>query len=161
MREIQLTTGGVAMIDDEDYARIARYSWRLNRKGRPVRTTHAGGRSICTEMHRFILEPPPGVRVDHIDGDPLNNQRANLRLATAAENSRNRRSLPGSSSRFKGVTWNRQCGKWQAGIKVSGRQIHLGLHVQEDAAARVYDRAAREHFGEFAYLNFPELVEAV
>lgn len=111
-------------------------------------------------MSNFLLRPAPGVIIDHIDRNPLNNRRLNLRLATRQENNWNRRPNRNCSSRFKGVgrvnRWTRAKNPWWASIARDGRSHYLGRFLTEEAAARAYDAKARELFGEFAYLNFPE-----
>lgn len=104
-------------------------------------------------MHRAILDPPRGVLVDHVDGNGLNNCRANLRTCTYAENSRNRRPAVGHSSRYLGVTFARSVGRWQAGITVAGKSVYLGQYDTEEEAAQAYNVAAIGHHGSFARLN--------
>jgi hypothetical protein len=91
--------------------------------------------------------------VDHEDGDGLNNQQYNLRPATISQNLRNGRAQEVTSI-YKGVGLHR--GRWRARIYVDGRRLSLGYFADEPAAGRAYDAAAREHFGVFACLNFPE-----
>jgi hypothetical protein len=108
-------------------------------------------------LHRAIINAPKGLYVDHINGDTLDNRRANLRIATNSQNQANRiRLKSGTSSRYRGVTWNKASQKWQAGIKCNLKSTHLGLFESEEEAARAYDRAAREMFGSFARPNFEE-----
>jgi hypothetical protein len=111
-------------------------------------------------MHRLILAPPDGMEVDHADRNGLNNRRANLRIATRAQNLQNRgshtRSGQPSTSEFKGVSWDKARAAWKANINVHGRQEHLGRYSSEVEAARAYDLRAHEAFGPFAFLNFPE-----
>jgi hypothetical protein len=106
-------------------------------------------------MHRQIMQAPAGLDVDHINGDRLDNQRGNLRIATRQQNCWNTTKRKGNyTSPYKGVSWRR--GQWAAYITVSNRQRPLGKFADPIEAARAYDCAAREMFGEFAYLNFPE-----
>jgi hypothetical protein len=95
--------------------------------------------------------------VDHIDHNGLNNRRSNLRLCTAQQNARNHRPQLRGSSKYKGVSW-RQDGKvFRALIWHNGKSINLGRFKNEIDAAKAYDKAAKKYFGEFAYLNFPDL----
>jgi len=91
-------------------------------------------------------------RIDHHNGNGLDNQRRNLRAATNQENGRNRGSQRNSFSRFKGVSWSVQRQKWLAQIQY-GKQHNLGRHDKETDAAVAYNQAALQHFGEFAVLN--------
>ena len=109
-------------------------------------------------MHRLILNAKPGELVDHWDGNGLNNRRRNLRPATNSQNLHNRRRTRAKSG-FCGV-W--RSGKssvpWVASIHVKNKAIYLGRFETPEEAARVYDAAAKEHYGEFASLNFKETV---
>lgn len=166
MKIVQLygekAAGRVALVDDEDFELVSRYRWNLwearaNSNG-PYATswTRLDGKRAAVWMHR-VLTNWPGT--DHIDGNGLNNQRSNLREATYLQNARNRRPRLGCRSAYKGVTWN--SGKWTASIYLDGHCLKpLGRFSCEEDAARAYDAAALEHFGEFAWLNFPLAVTA-
>jgi len=104
-------------------------------------------------MHRFLMQPPPGMQIDHINGDGLDNRRCNLRLATNTQNRRNGKAHSDGTSRFKGVCWDKFRGRWRADITFENRSIHLGRFHSETDAAIAYDAAARDLFGEFARLN--------
>jgi hypothetical protein len=148
--EIPLTRGLVAVVDDADAEVLSQFSW-FARPGRSI--MYAGrrnGRGL-EYMHRFLLDPGPGVFVDHVDGDGLNNRRSNIRVCDLQGNARNRRKLAPTSSRFKGVHFAQ--GSWVVGIKVDGEQINLGRFQSEVQAALQYDRAARLMFGKFAKTN--------
>jgi hypothetical protein len=107
-------------------------------------------------MHRFLLDAPTGVDVDHIDHDGLNNCRSNLRLASRRQNLANMRPFPeGKSSSYKGVCWRPRERAWTAQIRLNGKHVYLGKFSTEIAAARAYDAAALAHRGEFACINFP------
>jgi len=156
-KELPLTRGQVTIVDDENYEWLARHKWQARKDYntfyavRNMRTA-TGWRTLL--MHREILNPPEGLQTDHIDGNGLNNQRANLRICTKAQNQQNRRPQPGSS-RFKGVGWRKDIRKWGAKIQNAGKQIALGYFIDETDAARAYDQAALKLFGAFARANFP------
>ena len=166
-REIPLSAkkanGRVALVDEADYDLVMQYRWNVKEGMRPnggidgpyARTgvRRPGGRTETILMHKLITGWP---QTDHIDHDGLNNQRYNLRDATSVQNSRNRIPRIGHSSQFKGVGWDRKKRKWRVRIFRDGRAICLGYFADEGAAARAYDAAALEHFGHYAYLNFPE-----
>jgi hypothetical protein len=98
---------------------------------------------------------PEGLQVDHEDGNGLNNQRSNLRIASPTQNQGNARRRKDNTSGYKGVSWYRRTNKWKAHIRVDKKLRHLGYFIDLTDAARAYDAAALEHFGEFAHLNFP------
>lgn len=159
-RRIELTQGMSAKVDAEDYERLSRYKWRVCRKN--GRTTVYAERTIRKRdgrysrmlMHRQIMgDVGEGKVIDHANGDGLDNRRGNLRAATAAENSWNRRGGDGRSG-YKGVSLSREKKKWRAAIFVNGRRHHLGYFADVQEAARAYDAAARRHFGAFARVNF-------
>lgn len=158
MREIPLTKGQVAFVDDRDYARIVAVGkWSAARR----RNTYYAVSEIAgllVYMHRFILTltPGDGVKSDHRDGNGTNNQRYNLRVTDTLHNSRNSAKRKHTSSIFKGVHLFTRTEKWQAYISPNGKRIHLGYFDNELDAAQAYDVAAREHFGEFARLNLEE-----
>ena len=157
MNIITLSKGYVALVDEEDYEDVSRFKWSACEKGHTVyarRSIRSGGKFYSIYLHRYLMSLSClGKHIDHIDGNGLNNRRENLRLCTNKENQRNRRSLCGSSE-YKGVAWHNRTKKWQARIKVDGVDVYLGVHEEEEAAARAYDKAAKKHFGEFANLNF-------
>lgn len=159
-REIPLTRGYVAIVDAADYEIVAPYKWHAAGRERVyacARPRHAGD---SISMHRLITGAKNGEQVDHCDGNGLNNRRANLRKCNNRDNARNQRRPRNNTSGFKGVTLlkrERSGGPFRAYIHIAGRQLCLGhFRVAEDAA-RAYDRAAIEHFGQFACLNFPEI----
>lgn len=159
--------GRVAAVDLGDYDLVMQYRWHVQdqerrREGRLplayaktyVGMKGPGGRKRIS-MHTLITGY---AEVDHWDGNGLNNRRGNLRDATHAQNMGNARKQPGCSSQFKGVYWSQKKtgnGKWQAYIEVNRHKRYLGRFEIEDDAARAYDAAALEAWGEFARLNFP------
>jgi hypothetical protein len=106
-------------------------------------------------MHRQLIAPPAGYVIDHVNGCGLDNRRANLRLATAAQNAWNAGKRSGRSG-YKGVWLAKNKGLWRASIVCCGQRKHLGYFRDKCAAAKAYDRAAQEYHGEFAMLNFPK-----
>jgi hypothetical protein len=162
-RTIELTQGYVATVDAEDYDRLidgpkwqARIDYHADGGVRTVyakrNVRRADGTWTTQRMHSALL--PDASLVDHIDGDGLNNTRANLRPASGAENQRNASRRRDNTSGFKGVSWDKREGKWRAYIHADGRQRHAGHHADPQTAARAYDAAARELHGEYASLNF-------
>jgi hypothetical protein len=109
-------------------------------------------------MHRVVLERAgvdlDGKVVDHINGNALDNRRSNLRAASKAENSWNSKRKKQCRSGFKGVRWHIEGRKWQARIKVNGREIHGGLFNTPEEAAHAYDQIAVKYFGAYAKTNF-------
>lgn len=157
MREIPLTQGQVALVDDEDLELVNKYKWSCRPGKRTFyaqAATRIKGRNYCVKMHRVIMHVPTSQQVDHIDGDGLNNQKSNLRLCNNSENAMNRRKRLNTSSKYKGVSWWTARQRWVADIWLSGKNVRLGTFQQEIEAARVYDAAARIHFGQFAKTNF-------
>jgi len=163
MRTIPLTQGYEAQIDDADYESVSQFKWRAlvdrrRNKVYAVRKTHgphSSRRSVY--LHRELLGvTDPTVKVDHHNGDSLDNCRENLRKCVMGENNANsRKRRDGQSSKYKGVCWHKRDQKFQAAIKVHGRTKYLGMFTVETQAAQAYDVAARAHFGEFAQCNFP------
>jgi hypothetical protein len=146
-------------IDAEDRPRISGYKWSVSSDGhgRMYVSTRIEGKKIY--LHRYLLEAPHGKRVDHRNGDPLDNRKANLRLASPQQNMFNRRkshTFKGkpTTSPFKGVTWDRSRGRHMAQIMKNGINHYLGRFMDERSAAIAYDHAALEMFGEFAQTNF-------
>jgi hypothetical protein len=143
----------VALVDDADYELVSRYRWHMSHDYATAHIRRADGRWTKITMHNLIMGC---VGIDHRNLNGLDNQRSNLRPATQPQNMGNTRAHAGSSSAFKGVSWDRQHQKWLAQISIGGHQHHLGRFLNEEDAARTYDAAAREEFGSFARLNFEE-----
>lgn len=141
-----------ALVNAEDYEKLIPYRWYIHSNGYARATIN----HKRVYMHRFILPPPEGYEVDHMNGDKLDNRRMNLRIATRRQNSQNMRPK-GGYSQFIGVTKMKQ-GEWErwvARIRIDGKRTQLGYFTNEIEAARAFDRAAHKHHGEFAKLNFP------
>jgi len=165
-REIQLTQGFVALVDAEDYDRLAAWPWYPAKRKKANRTyiypyTHwripgSGdpGKYVSILMHQMLMMIPCGMRGDHISGDTLDNRKQNLRVVTHAQNAWNMG--PREGRRFKGCSYRPDKGKWRARITVNrSKPIFLGHFGTEEEAARAYDEAAKQLQGEYARLNFP------
>ncbi len=161
VKEIQLTQGKVALVDDADYEWLNQWKWCANNQHGhwyAHRGYRVNGKNQIVTMHALILGTPKGMDSDHKDGEGLNNQRQNLRVCTTAQNQQNRRvQLSAKSSMFKGVCWDKENKKWLSQIGIAGIQRKLGRFTSEIQAALAYDRAAKKYFGEFANLNFIEV----
>lgn len=155
--KIPLTKGKFAIVDIEDARDVFSHRWRLGKFRRQYyarMTVHrSDGKQTTMFLHSFIMPPPPGFEIDHIDGDGLNNRRSNLRLATRSQNFQNSRIRSTNTSGYKGVHWDKHAHKWRARIVLDGYNKNLGLFDNREEAAAMYDVAAIEYFGEFARLN--------
>lgn len=160
---IQLTEEHSAVIDASDWPLLSGFSWfpHVHAKRKNLvyaealtKTGMNGTRSVYRRllMHRIILDAPDGIHVDHRDGNGLNNRRTNIRLATPAENARNRRLYKMSASGFRGV-FPQKSGTWYAAICVNRTDLYLGTFPTAIEAALAYNEAARQYHGEFARLN--------
>ena len=153
MKEIKLTQGQVALVDDLDFEALNVFKWYASKERNrfyAARHIYIDGKGTTAKMHNMILN---GKGIDHIDHDGLNNQRSNLRFCTKSENNMNQRKLASATSMYKGVSFFKQTGKWAAYIKFNGKKIHLGLFDSEVEAAMSYNDKAIALFCEFANLN--------
>lgn len=159
MKEIKLTQGKTAMVDDQDFEWLSQWKWLAvysgSNKWYARRNYRDNGKRYSIFMHRQILNAPEGMQGDFIDGDSLNNQRSNLRLATQSQNNMNRESFKkNKTSKYKGVCFYNRPKKYGMQIYFGGKVISR-LFNTEIEAAKEYDRLARIHHKEFARLNFP------
>lgn len=149
MKQIKLTQGQVALVDDADFERLKKYKWYAVKDGNTYYAkTCNNGKHI--KMHRFILNPLPKFECDHINHNGLDNRRCNLRICTTALNQANQRRRNIGSSKYRGVR-RRGC-KWVAAIGLE--RTHLGRFNTEIEAAKAYDIAAKKRYGCFAQSNF-------
>ena len=144
---IVCSKGTLYKVSNCDYDRVKDIIW-TNSRGYLYNVDYG-------RLHRFILNAPEGVVVDHINRDKSDNRRENLRLCTQAENVMNSKRVSGAS-KYKGVQFSKKYSKWTAYITFSGRGKQIGTYMDEVEAAKAYDKKALELFGEFAYLNFPD-----
>jgi hypothetical protein len=158
-RRIPLTQGKYAIVDPEDFERLNKHKWYAAKDSRTfyaTRKKRIGKKFVSLGMHRQILNPPDHLMVDHINHNGLDNRKANLRLATCAQNSYNRRQFrKNKSSKFIGVSWKEWTKKWAVIICYKRKNIIVGYFEDEIQAAKAYDKAAKKYHGEFASLNFP------
>jgi len=155
MKEIALTQGKVALVDDEDFERVSQFKWFAHTDGTnwyALRKKTIGGKEITIRMHQYVMGQTD--EVDHRNGFGLDNQKRNLRFATTSQNQANKRKqrIP-SSSKYKGVCFRKDTNKWRAYIGVNQHLLHLGSYDSEQDAAVSYNHAAMIYFGDFARLN--------
>jgi hypothetical protein len=160
-RKIKLTQGLFAIVDGEDFDELDRYKWHArDNHGNTFYAIRSGerknGKKRFIQMHRVIMKYKGELVIDHINGNGLDNRRANLRVVTTAQNSYNRRKISRPcSSKYKGVSWVKREGRWQSLIRYKGVKKFLGYFDDEIEAAKRYDEAARIYYGEYAVLNVP------
>ena len=147
MREVLVCGGHIALIDDADFDLVSKRNWWM-RKGYPS-TSNPGKSPRQLPMHRVIMNPPSGMLVDHINGNPLDNRRENLRLCTLSENNRNVSVQSRSKSGLKGVAWYSAGNKWKVQIQANGKRTHIGYFSNKEDAHRAYCEKAKELHGEF------------
>jgi len=152
MKSISLIPGGLTLVSDCDYWWAKRFSWNNHQSGYVAYNSNANG---IIYLHRMIMEHCDPFWIDHIDGNPLNNVRSNLRLVTPSENSMNRRGQRNSFSKYKGIYWYKRHQKWVAKITCNGIRHELGYFDKEIDAAKAFDAGAKKYQGKFAILNFP------
>lgn len=143
----------VAYVDEEDYALISKYDWRLHKHGYVTTSIYnpETKKQKVVKMHRMLCD---WDLVDHIDRNKLNNSRSNLRQATTSQNMINREKFKGDfTSKYKGVHLNKKQNKWVASISINNKQIVLGQFDTEDQAGLMYNIKAKELHKEFAVLN--------
>ncbi len=155
MKKIKLTQGKYALVDDCDFEWLNKWKWFYGNGGYAARNSPTvNGKRKAIYMHRVIMKTPEGEETDHKDMNGINNQRGNLRTCTKSQNCMNRRRYKNSISKYKGVSWKKETGRWGASIKFNQKQLHIGYFTCEEKAGKAYDKLAKELFGEFAYLNF-------
>lgn len=166
MKEIGLTKGMVALVDDEDFDWANQFNWcaqGTGKKGTSKEKFYAARRKGCRIilLHRWLLNANETQEVDHKNNDSLDCQKHNLRVATSQQNQFNIPKMPGrkTSSKFKGVCKVKPIvnalNPFMAYISISRKRLHLGYFASEMEAALAYDTAAKRLFKEFACLNFP------
>ena len=161
-RKIELSQGRFAIVDPADYEHLKSFKW-FEKKSKhtfyayrtlPLKDRRPGQTNIM--MHRLIMNAPPDMQVDHINHNGLDNRKANLHVVSSTQNCWNKRKLCGKfSSKYKGVSWNKNYKKWEACLTCNKVKTILGYFDDEQTAAKAYDEKAKELFGHYACLNFP------
>jgi len=154
--------GGLAIVDADLFPELNRFKWYLGNHGYVYRADYIPEtqENQRVYLHRVVHQTPPNTDTDHINGNTLDNTRANLRSCSRSENLANQIKQSGTSSRFKGVAWDARHGKWKAYIgcksertKTGKARVNIGTFSDELEAARAYNAKAVELFGDFARLN--------
>ena len=149
MKKIKLKNNLFTLVDDSDFEYLSQYKWCLH-SGYAL-TNRAGAEKRMVYMHRLIMDAPEGMEVDHINHDPLDNRRENLRVCTHSENGKNKLLPKNNTSGYKGVYPYK--GKYKASIRINGDLTYLGMYWEPEDAARAYNNAAAIYFGEYASVN--------
>lgn len=141
----------LCLVDDDDFVTLSKYTWNVcyNTRSKYIML----GKDRAKLIHRIILNPPKGAVIDHINGDYLDNRKCNLRICTTQQNNFNSKKRKHTSSKFKGVSWDKERNKWVAHIKINKITQKLGRFNSEIEAAKAYNEKALTLFGEYANLN--------
>lgn len=155
-KEIHLTRGKVALVDDDDYEYLNQFKWCASsfRSGKYYRAERSVSRKLVL-MHRAIMNCPDGMCVDHINHNTLDNRKENLRICTNWQNKMNQKVQVNNTSGYKNVSFVKSRSKWRSRIKFKSKEMHIGYFNSKIEAALAHDEYASQLYGEFALLNFP------
>lgn len=161
MIQREFTGGEILLLDEADAWVLDQYSLAVDRKktNTYIRTTRKGpgaakqGRGY---LHRILMDCPEDMQVDHVDGNGLNNTRANLRIASPSQNVHNKGMCHNNTSGYKGVYWSRERNRWFAKIVVSGREFKRGYFHNVHDAALAYASLAEQKMPEFCRFDMPQ-----
>lgn len=159
---VKLSTGKIAIADGCMYEKLSPLKWCEDAGGYAYRTDYSNGKTHkkTLKMHNFLFgELPEGYVLDHINGDRLDNRLCNLRIATPVQNVANTGKKTKGTSKYKGVSWDSSRSKWISSIQYDSKTHHIGRFDDEEECARAYDKKAKELYGEFAKLNFPNMLD--
>jgi hypothetical protein len=161
--KLETKNGYIFQIDQEDYDKIRNYPWygykstyRLKNGEKKQCTKYIVAHISANErvnLHKLIMNTPVEIRIDHKNGDGLDNRKSNLRICTQSQNQMNKLKNCNNKSGYKGVSWDKTRNKWRSFIMLAGKNKCLGRFNSPEQAALAYNRAATKHFGEFAKLN--------
>lgn len=170
MKQIELTQGKFALVDDQDFEELNKFKWHLDKHGRneyAKRWDYLGfidGKKTQkgVKMHQHLMKKNRGYigHTDHIDGNGLNNQMYNLRPTNKSLNSANSVAKGSKYTIYKGISWHKRQEKWNVRIRIMGESYYFGCFESDVEAAKIYDCAARRIYGKNARLNFPKKGEA-
>jgi len=165
MKNISMVGGHIVLVDDEDHECLSQWNWHFC-NGYAQRVCGIGGptakyKRFHVLMHRQIMGDIESVFYDHINGNKLDNRKANLRPCTNAQNQANQKIKTGGTSKYKGVCWHKRKQHWLATIRLDGKLYNLGAYDDEKVAATAYDRVANFFHGEFAKTNGLISIEAL
>lgn len=158
MKMIWLTKGQFTLVDDEDFEYLSQWKWKATK----IKNSYYATRSVHKKegkfstmfIHRIVLNVTDrNILIDHRDGNPLNNQKNNLRPANKSENAANQKARSGCTSKYLGVSWHKPLNKWKVNLQKDKVNRHIGYFASEQDAALAYNNAAKIFHGEFANLN--------
>jgi hypothetical protein len=141
-----------ALVDKEDYERLNQYSWRLHEFRCAIRTTKKNGKVITIRMHREIMNTPKGMDTDHINGNPLDNRKVNLRICTHQQNSWNVKKHKDGKYRYKGVAFvahGKRQKRWISQVYCKGKLYRSKYYLTAEEASNWYQLQAKQLFGEY------------
>lgn len=158
MKEIQLTRGKVALVDDEDFHRFNKFKWNASNHSRNGNNLSYAQRSIIGKdgkkyniyLHRIILRPYNGLVIDHINGNSLDNRKCNLRECKTGENSMNMKKPATNTSGYKGVSWDKRSNKWSVKISLNNKTINIGTYKDIKDANDAYINASKKYHGKYS-----------
>jgi hypothetical protein len=155
---IPLTRGKIAIVDADNYDWLMKWNWSLT--GSIAKDNFYASRMIVRKkkwipiwMHRVVIGARQGEIVDHINGDTLDNRRANLRKCTTSQNAQNHKILSSNTSGVSGVTWHKRDHLWQVAIRDRGKRIYIGFFKEKERAIQEHEEAIKKFHKEFARLN--------
>jgi hypothetical protein len=151
--QIQLTKGKFAIVDYEDYIILSKFNWHCVGGRYAARSVGGRDNKKMEYLHRVVAGAGDGDVVDHINGNPLDNRRSNLRVGTQQQNIYNQSVRKNNKSGYRGVAWQDDAKKWEVRIHKEGTKHYLGLFKCKHDAARVYNFWAHDLYGEYAKLN--------
>ena len=160
VRQLVLTRDKVTLIDAIDHEWLSQWKWHIchDYAVRNQRAIDVGGHlnRKLIYLHKFIINPPENMEVDHINKDRMDNRRCNLRMATHSQNQMNTRKIAGCSSKYRGVSWHKASKKWRVQIQVNRQKIIIGDFLSDTHAALEYNKMAKKYFGDFVTINIIE-----